>query len=39
MAGVIGGYGVQKLMARNAENAGAGSIIVFPHALKHLQLI
>jgi 5-dehydro-4-deoxyglucarate dehydratase len=29
MAGVVGGYGVQKLMARNAENAGAGSIIIF----------
>jgi dihydrodipicolinate synthase/N-acetylneuraminate lyase len=29
MAGVVGGYGNQHLMARNAEEAGAGSIIIF----------
>jgi 5-dehydro-4-deoxyglucarate dehydratase len=29
MAGVVGGYGIQRAMARNAEEAGAGSIIVF----------
>ena len=29
MAGVVGGYGIQHRMARNAEEAGAGSLIVF----------
>ena len=29
MAGVVGGYGIQRRMARNAEDAGAGSLIVF----------
>lgn len=28
-AGVVGGYGMQKRMARNAEEAGADSLIVF----------
>ena len=29
MAGVVGGYGIQRRMARNAEEAGADSVIIF----------